>query len=253
MNRSSIAAFVLCLGTAYLPTHAEDNPPAPGLQVEASDPRAMEVADEVMQALGGREAWDHTHYVRWLFFGRRLHYWDKWSGDVRIQDGETLVLMNLGTRKGRVWEAGVEVTNPDSLAKRLEDGFAWWTNDSYWVFMPYKLKDKGVRLTYEGERAMQNGRMADVLGLTFANVGLTPQNRYDVYVDKETHLVCQWSYYSKASDPEPRFTMPWRDWRRVDSIMLCNDHGRDEPDWRLAVYDALPRSVFTSPDSVSLK
>lgn len=253
MTRLSLVAFLGCLAAALFPSHAEDNPPAPGFQLEASDVRAIEVADAVMQALGGRAAWDQTRYVRWLFFGRRLHYWDKWSGDVRIEAGDKLILMNLGTRKGRAWEAGVEVTHPDSLANLLDDGFAWWTNDSYWVFMPYKLKDSGVRLTYVGERPMQDGRMADVLGLTFENVGLTPQNRYDVCVDKETKLVGEWSFYANAGDSEPRFTMPWKDWRRVGTLMLCNDHGRDEADWRLAVFEELPKSVFTSPDSVMLE
>jgi hypothetical protein len=250
MSRASILVFSVLWAAAVLPAAGQNNPPAPGFRQEASDPKAIEIADAVMQALGGREAWDQTRYVRWLFFGRRLHYWDKWSGDVRIEAGDKLVLMNLRTREGRAWQGGVEVTDPDSLSQFLEDGFAWWTNDSYWVFMPYKLKDSGVRLASVGEKAMQDGRMADVLELTFASVGLTPQNKYEVFVDQETRLVGEWSFYAKAEDGEPRFTMPWRDWRRVGNIMLCNDHGRDEADWRLAVYDELPRSVFTSPDSV---
>ena len=232
---------------------AQDKPAPPGAAPAAADARASAVADEVMQALGGRAAWDNTRYVRWLFFGRRLHYWDKWTGDVRIESGDKLVLMNIQTRKGRAWEGGAEVTQPDSLAKRLEKGFAWWTNDMYWVFMPYKLQDPGVQLRYVGERAMQDGRAADVLELTFAGVGMTPENKYDVMVDKETHLVGEWSYYDQATETEPRFTLPWKGWRRVGAIMLAGDHGRDEPDWRLAVYDQLPPSVFTSPDSVTVE
>ena len=99
---------------------------------------------------------------------------------------------------------------------------------------------------------MQDGRRADVLELTFEGVGLTPQNKYEVCVDKETRLVGEWSFFSNASDAEPRFTMPWNDWRRVGPIMLCGDHGR-QADWRLAVYDGLPRTVFTSPDSVTVE
>ena len=232
---------------------AQDKPAPSAAPQQSADARASAVADQVMQALGGRAAWDNAHYVRWLFFGRRLHYWDKWTGDVRIEMGDKLVLMNIHTRKGRVWEGGVEVTQPDSLKKRLEKGFAWWTNDSYWVFMPYKLTDPGVKLRYVGEHAMQDGRPADVIELTFAGVGMTPENKYDVMVDKETHLVGEWSYYDKASDAEPRFTLPWKGWRRVGPLMLAGDHGKDEPDWKLAVYDKLPPTVFTSPDSVQVE
>lgn len=230
----------------------QENPPMPGFRMDESDPRAVQLADEVMQAQGGRRSWDETRYVSWLFFGKRRHYWDKWTGDVRIEGNDRLVLMNIHSRKGRAWQGGVEVTQPDSLTKLLELGFAWWTNDSYWVFMPYKLKDTGVRLRHLGERRMQDGRPADALELTFAGVGLTPENRYEVCVDKETHLVGEWSYYQQASDPEPRFTMPWDDWRRVGRIMLAFDHGRPA-DWQLAVHDQLPRSVFTSPEPVRLE
>lgn len=232
---------------------AQDKPAVSSATPEVADARAQAIAAQVMQALGGREAWDKTRCVRWLFFGRRLHYWDKWTGDVRIESGDKLVLMNIHTKKGRAWEGGVEVTQPDSLAKRLDKGFAWWTNDMYWVFMPYKLQDPGVRLRYVGERTMQDGRAADVLELTFASVGMTPENKYDVMVDKETHLVGEWSFYAQASDAEPRFTLPWKAWRRVGAIMLAGDHGRDEPDWKLAVFDQLPPVVFTSPDSVKVE
>ena len=224
----------------------------PGFRAATSDARAIQVADQVMQALGGRPAWDATRYLNWVFFGRRTHYWDKWTGDVRIEADNKLVLMNVNTHKGRAWEDGVEVTEPDSLAKRMQNGFALWTNDMYWVFMPYKLKDSGVQLRYVGERAMQDGKPADVLELTFADVGMTPENKYEVCVDKATHLVGEWSYYEKASDPQPRFTMPWKDWRQCGQILLAADHGRGDP-WKIAAYDQLPRAVFESPEPVRLE
>lgn len=249
MNRSRRAAIgcaLLCLVAALSPAViAQDKPPA--------DPRAAQIAGEVMQALGGSSAWENTRYVAWRFFGRRMHYWDKWTGDVRIEADGKLVLMNIHSKKGRAWEDGVEVTHADSLAPRLEKGFGWWTNDSYWVFMPFKLRDPGVQLRYLGERTMQDGRAADVLELTFSGVGLTPQNKYEVCVDKETHLVGEWTYYRNASDAEPAFTRPWKDWKRVGGLMLCGDHGGDPVDWELAVYDELPRSVFTSPEAVALR
>jgi hypothetical protein len=249
--------IALCLGAAAAAgaattAGAEENPPMPGFQAAASDPTAIQIADQVMQAMGGRPAWDTTRYLHWVFFGRRTHYWDKSTGDVRIEAGDQLVLMNINTKKGRAWEKGVEVTQPDSLAKCMQKGFAWWTNDMYWMFMPYKLKDTGVRLRSLGERPTKDGKPADVIEVTFAKVGLTPENKYDVYVDKATHLVTQWSYYEKSTDPEPSFTMPWHDWRRVGHIMLAADHGKGDP-WVVATYDQLPPTVFTSPDPVAVQ
>ena len=63
----------------------DNNPAAEGFNMSASDPEAVEIADRVMLAMGGRKNWDNTHYVCWEFFGRRHLIWDKWSGDVRIE------------------------------------------------------------------------------------------------------------------------------------------------------------------------
>ncbi len=227
------------------------NPPMEGFDLEGSDKSAIEIADRVMQELGGRKNWDNTRYVTWKFFGRRMHVWDKWTGDIRVEAGDRVTLMNIHSRKGKVWEKSVEITNPDSLAKRLDQGMSAWINDSYWVFMPYKLKDSGVTLTYNGEGKTEDGREAHMLQLTFKNVGKTPQNKYDVCVDKETYMVTQWSYYRDASDKEPRFTMPWKNWQKMDNIMLSDDRGgRKHSD--IAVFAKLPKSVFESPNPVDM-
>jgi hypothetical protein len=195
---------------------AEENPPMKGFDLEGSDARALAIADQVMERLGGRQSWDSTRYITWRFFGRRLHVWDKWSGNIRFEQGEQVVLMNIHTRQGRVWESGVEVADPDTLEARLQHGYRAWINDSYWLVMPYKLKDSGVTLKYGGEGATADGRPADILALTFKDVGVTPQNKYDVYVDRENHLVRQWAFYAQVEDQEPGFVVPWANWQSYD-------------------------------------
>ena len=250
VRRARTGLFVVALGALVLALGQHDADAQSG--APATDARAVEIAQEVMDAMGGHEAWERTRFVSWLFFERRQHYWDRWSGDIRIEDAEHLILMNIQNRQGRAWVNGEEITAADSLAKLIDKGHAWWINDSYWAFMPYKLRDPGVSLRYVGERQMQDGRAADVLEMTFNAVGRTPENKYEVCVDKETRLVGEWSYYAKADDAEPRFTGPWTDWKRVGRIMLAASHGRDK-DWKLATYEELPRSVFESPDPVQLE
>lgn len=236
--------WVLALGPAQ-----SENPPRPGFDLQGSDPKAVALADEVMEALGGREAWDDTRYLTWSFFGRRTHVWDKHTGDLRYENDDTLVLMNLNTKEGRVWRSGEEVTDPEELAEALHRAEGAWVNDSYWVFMPYKLKDTGVTLKYLGRGTTEAGETADVLELTFEDVGRTPQNKYHVYVDEDSRLVTQWDYYENASDPEPRFRIPWRGWEEHDGIMLSADRGERKHE-DLAVLHDVPRSVFESPEPV---
>jgi len=134
--------------------------------------------------------------------------------------------MNLNTGHGRAWRKGSEVTAPDDLAAILRDATSIWINDSYWLAMPYKLKDSGVTMRYGGEKTTEEGRVADMLILTFKDVGDTPDNKYDVFVDRESGLVTQWCYYKLASDPKPRFTLPWTNWTAFGAIKLATGRGK---------------------------
>ena len=107
--------------------------------------------------------------------------------------------------------------------------------------MPYKLKVSSVTLSYRGV-----GKTEDALELTFKEVGVTPQNKYAVWVDKESHLVPQWGFYPKVTDAEPRFTGPWSNWQRPGAILLCNERGKGQHT-DVAVFDELQRSVFEDP------
>ncbi|MDP7447342.1 MAG: hypothetical protein QF689_02025 [Candidatus Latescibacteria bacterium] len=226
------------------------NPAAPGFDAAGSDHRAVELADRVMARLGGRAAWDSTRYVTWRFFGGRRHVWDKWTGDHRFETGDLTVLSNIHDGSGRAWQAGVEITDADTLAARLHRAHGAWINDSYWLVMPYKLKDSGVTLTYQGEGMTEEGLPAYILELTFRDVGRTPQNRYQVWVDIDNSLVRQWSFYREASDEDPRFIMPWANWQSFGHILLNDDFGAKRHT-EIAVFDELPEAIFSSPEKNS--
>lgn len=222
------------------------NPPAEGFDMAGSDPKAVQLADQVMQAMGGRKAWDNTHLIAWNFFGVRKLVWDKWSGDVRVdnlRDDQTVIL-NINNNKGRVFKNGKELTDPDSVAKYVKQGKGAWINDSYWLLMPFKLKDSGVTLKYLGEDPTKDGKPADVIQMTFKNVGNTPDNKYKVWVDKQSHLVTQWAHYVKFTDEQPRFTLPWIDYQPHGGILLSGERGdRDLTD--IMVFTGLPGEVFS--------
>ena len=237
------------------PVAASDNPAAEGFNATGSDPEAIRIADEVMQSMGGREAWDATRYVTWNFFGLRRHLWDKHTGDIRVEgitresEKPFVVLMNIHTGSGRAWLEGEEITDPEGLAEMLDYGEAVWINDGYWIFMPYKLKDSGVTLRYVGEGKMLDGRGAQVLQLTFEGVGRTPENKYLVYVGLESGLVEQWDFFAEATDAEPRFQNPWANWQRYGKILLSDSRGeRGHTD--VAVFSEVPPNIFTDPAPV---
>ncbi len=233
-----------CL-TGYSQTD-KSNPHAEGFDLAGSDAKAIELADGAMKAMGGRKAWDNTHFISWNFFGNRRLIWDKWRGNVRIDNlkNDQTVILNIFTDKGRVFKNGAELTDADSVAKYVKQGKGAWINDSYWLVMPFKLKDSGVTLKYLGEENTQENKPADVIQMTFKSVGNTPDNKYKVWIDKNTHLVSQWAYYPKFTDEKPGFVRPWGDYQRHGQILLGGDRGdRDITD--IMVFTGLPGEVFT--------
>lgn len=213
---------------------------------EASHPDAIELVNKTLQAMGGPAAWEKARVLKWRFKGKRLDYWDKQTGDVRIEAESTVILMNLDSKKGRAWKSGVEVTDSDSLKSVLDDGYAAWINDSYWLVMPYKLLDHGVRLSEPHDAKLPDGRTAQRIVVTFDEVGLTPENKYDVYIADDTGLVEQWAYYEKSTDPDPKFTLPWGGWKKFGPILLATEHG-SPGDWEIQVFEQRPPKVFESP------
>lgn len=222
-----------------------NNPPAEGFNQEGSDLLATLLADKAMLAMGGRKAWDNTRYISWNFFGRRIHTWDKWTGDVRIEvpEDDLTILMNINSKDGKVMKAGTQLT--DSVAFYLERGYGLWVNDAYWLVMPYKLKDSGVTLKYLREDTTMTGASADVISLSFEDVGLTPQNIYEVWVDTDSKLVTQWAYYSDSAALEPYFVTPWADYKKYGEILLASNRGKYELS-DIQVMAEVPEGTFTN-------
>jgi hypothetical protein len=203
------------------------NPASEGFNLADSDQKAIEIADQVMQAMGGRKNWDKTRYISWNFFGSRRHLWDKWTGNVRIEGlrDKSVALININNETGKIFRNGAEITQPDSVKKYLKSAKGQWINDSYWLIMPTKMKDTGVTLKYLGESKTNTNDDAYLLGMTFKEVGNTPQNKYQIWVTKSDNLVKQWAYFVKAENEKPNWTLPWVNYQKYDKILISGDRG----------------------------
>lgn len=226
------------------------NPPALGFLTEESDPKAIKIADKVMEKMGGKKAWDATRYITWDFFGSRFHIWDKHENRVLVynEKKKNIALLHINKMEGEVMVGGELKTHPDSISFYLQKTKEAWINDAYWLVMPFKLKDTGVRLKYVKE---ENGH--DVLELTFKSVGVTPQNKYHVHVDQTSSLIDQWDFFDKATDEKPRFSTPWKNYKKFGNILLSGDRGGDYQLTNIAVYDRISESFFKIDESVNYK
>ena len=224
-----------------------DNPYAEGFNLDGSDPAAIELADSIMKAMGGRANWDATRFISWNFFGRRDLIWDKATGNVRIESptDSTIYLVNVQTGKGRVQIKGQELVEPDSLAIMLDRAKSIWINDSYWLVMPFKLKDSGVTLTYLGEEKNSKGELCNVLELTFNEVGVTPENKYQVFVGIHDNLVNEWHYFKSATQDSASAIWPFDNYKKYGGILLSADRSDDRGPKNVSVATELPETLFS--------
>jgi hypothetical protein len=229
----------------------------PPLGAAESSPQAGAVADSMLQAMGGPAAWDGTHFIHFTFAGRRTHTWDKWTGRHRLEgktkEGEPYVVLdNINTHDGTAYLNGKQVEG-DKAQEMVKNAYAAWVNDTYWLLMPYKMKDPGVNLAYDGQDQV-DGKSYDKLSLTFGQVGLTPGDHYWAWINRDTHLMDRWAYLLQD---EPRDKPPtawqWQGWQRYGKIMLAPLRTQPGGDKKLElsdiqVLDQVPDKVFSSPE-----
>lgn len=198
-------------------------------EVQSNDKKANAIVKKMLVAMGGVKNYNETRFIQWDFVGRKL-FWDKWTGDIRVENpsANQVVLVNINTLKGKAFENGVLIEDATKTNVLLEKAKNWWINDSYWLVMPWKLQDPGTNLSYVKTVKLENGKKVDVLQLTFNAVGVTPDNKYWLYVDQENHLITQWAYYKNFNDAEPKFMKPWNNYQKMGDILLSFDRPNEE-------------------------
>ena len=218
-----------------------------------SDPQAIALAETVIKNMGGVKNWNNTRYVAWSWLNQ-YHIWDKYENKFRYEKDTLVVISDLNTRKGTVYSKGQPLTDEAQRQKILNDQYAVWANNSYWLLMPFKMRDNGVTLQYRGEGITQAGAAADLVQLTFQSVGVTPNNRYILAIDKSSGLVMEWSYFKNATDEKPGFTRPWTDYQTYGKIKISSGRGANG-DTKLdmshiAVTQNIDDDFFNSPTPV---
>lgn len=183
--------------------------------------RADSLAMEVLEAYGGREAWESMRYLRFTFGnegaeGRNevaWHLWDRARNQYRVEwlqaDSVLVALFNTNTQEGDVYVNGVEA-DEESREDLLASGYRRFINDTYWLLAPVKMLDPGVKRAYMADSSNAEW---EVIQLTFEDVGLTPDDTFWFYVDRETGLVVRWSFVLQGNPDAPPAHWNWLEHR----------------------------------------
>lgn len=216
-----------------------------------SDERAVALADKVIKNMGGTKNWNNTRFIAWSWLGQ-YHIWDKYENKFRYEKDTLVVISDLKTKRGTVYSKGQVLADTAKSRDILNKQYAVWANNSYWLLMPFKLRDNGVTLQYKGEGKTQTGADADLIELTFKEVGVTPNNRYILAVDKKSGLVTEWSFFRNATDEKPGFTRPWADYKNYGKIKIAANRGDEKMGMQdIVVSQNVNSDLFNSPTPVN--
>lgn len=181
----------------------EAGPEAAAVVMPPLETRADSLAMEAYEASGGPDAWAALPYLRFDFgFDRegarsvsRKHLWNRQTGDYRVewgpsQDSTYVALFNVHDQAGQVYLNGEPVAAAEN-EEMLQQAYRGFINDTYWLLAPLKMLDPGVARTYVAD---SSGSGMEVVQLAFENVGLTPGDRYWMFLDESTGRLREWAF-----------------------------------------------------------
>lgn len=128
-----------------------------------------------MELAMNKAAWDTTKVVQWTFKGLHTFIWDKENNQVNVKWDGTEVVVDPNTREGRVLQ---NPSNADE-AELLTKAYAYFANDSFWLYAHYKAFDPGTT------RAIVKTDEGDALLVFYSSGGVTPGDSYLWYLDEE--------------------------------------------------------------------
>jgi hypothetical protein len=195
-----------------------------------SDSKAGRVLWESIQAHGGLETWYangplyfHYNYQPVGDGTPRNTYQtvDTWSARARHQMAE---------RREREygWDGEHAWYRPGDWEPPYDVRF-WALTPYYFVGMPFVLADPGVNLTHEG-RATLEGESCEVIRATFGDVGISPDDFYVLYIDRDDHVfrglryIVSYPKYFPEGGHSPEKLMTYDGRQRVDGILFAESY-----------------------------
>ena len=165
------------------------------------------LAHRALDAAGG-PAWATARYFEYTFnvyrgaervssFPQR---WNRVTGDYRVSGtdakrNEFVAIVNVNTKKGRAWLNGEEV-HDSRLDHTLALALRRFENDTFWLLMPLRLVEPGVKLEAMGERTDSCGRTWDVVKLTGEG------SSHWAWIHRDTGYVEEWDMKLQGTPPD---------------------------------------------------
>lgn len=189
------------------------NDPLPNAEI---GPNADDLARKMLHAVND-SGWRETEAVSWFFGGRHRHLWDRKRHFVRVSWSEKTVWLDLHRRAGAAEDRGRRVYG-EKLTELLDQAFAHWANDSFWLNPIAKVFDQGTR---RGLVKLENGHHG--LLVTYDQGGVTPGDSY-LWILDEAGRPTSWRMWV-AILPVGGIEASWEEWRQYPTgVWLAGRH-----------------------------
>ena len=190
-----------------------------------ADPKALAVADKVIEAAGGAARWNGAKQLRWsqvvTLDGKEViageQAWDRWNGRhharARRSDGDIVVMRPLYETGGSAFvDTGKTLRKIDSgTAESLAAARERFEFDTAVLFMSFLLEEPGTKLAYEAETKGDDGAPVDVLIVTFPK----DPNRtavFHVHVNRQTNMIDRLEIQKAGASSVERLGYSLKDW-----------------------------------------
>jgi hypothetical protein len=248
-NWLALAGLTLLSALSSCSGQGEESwPAAPGFNTEASEDKAVTLADQVMARQGGYTRWQQARYLAWTYYGA-YHLWDKKLGIYRQEKDHRVILMSVVKPEGKVFIDGKRMTDPIATRELLEQSFMIWRFATDFLVLPFRLKDPGVTLRYGGTGLTMAHDTADILEMHYQGTGPTGNGRNQLWISRKDHLVTQWAFYTDSVSTTPAFVRDWLDYHPYNGLLFATQRNSDHDTLtvsHIAVLDTLPRELFFS-------
>jgi len=179
-------------------------------------PEADALANSMLERLD-KEAWDSLNYISWSFMNQHHYMWDKRDNVANIRWADNEVLLDLDQVTG-VAKVNGEIVDENRNAELTSKAWGYWCNDSFWLYAPYKIFDKGT-----SRSIVKNADGSKALLITYEGGGVTPGDSYLWLLDESDMPYAYKMWVSII--PLGGIHVEWKDWKTLEGgAMIAQNH-----------------------------
>lgn len=237
----------------------------PGAQTAAFDPsqsdeKAVAIADAVLKTIGA-ETFNTVRFLKFRYTKmqgeevreERVHIWDREARRTHLEAPTSktrkpvVVVVDLQSGQGQATLDGQPLTG-ESGDKFISDARKYFNEDVLWLVTPFRLKEPGAKLRYEGEKVA--GPVAyDMITASFED---SPDVKFRFYVNRQTKMIDTLAFVLKGRNVTP-VAFDWSDWKDVSGMKFSLRKSQAGGEVQIVldgveVFSALPETVFTSTE-----